>query len=96
MRIAAAFPREPARPSVTLRPLRYHAVELSADGRLADSTLCALLTSGLSFGEGDLHSWAEVRRGRCPLCSAMVEHRTIQGDSLEALDNLSVALPVGS
>ena len=96
MRIAAAFPREPTTPSVKLRPRRYHAIELSADGRLADATLCALLTSGMDFGPDRTVSWAEVRRGRCPICSAVVEHRSIQGDCLEDLERPSMALPIGS
>ena len=97
MRIVGAFPREPATPSVKLRPRRYHAIEVSADGRLADATLCALLTSGMDSGPDGFLSWAEVRRGRCPICSAMVEHRSLQGGWFEPdeADN-RVALPLGS
>lgn len=97
MRVVAAFPREPSTPSVKLRPRRFHAIEILAGGALAQATLCALLTSGLDFGSEGLHSWAEVRRGRCPVCSAIVEHRAIQGDPLEHLDGAAAqGVPAGA
>ena len=96
MRIVATFPREPTTPSMKLRPRRYHAIELSDGDRMADATLCALLTSGMDFGPESLLSWAAVRRGRCPVCSAMVEHRSLQGDCLEPLEANPLAVSLGS
>lgn len=89
MRVAAALPRHPGTPELGLRPQRVHAVEVGKDGRTATATLCALLVSGLDLGGAGLRDWRDVRRGRCPTCSAMVEHRRVQGDVVEDLASLA-------